>query len=116
MIADPTRRLVKKTPNHSENVKRFFISVLTVKINTIIHDVINMSFRKYRPSIIGLPSPRFSYNKCAFIIFGAARIYEFNEMGLLNYSYIAVVPESDYSTSKLLSDQDRDVCRGLEVL
>lgn len=94
-LRNPRRRMVKRSPNNTDIIRRAFASATRSELtSTILYDITSMSF-KMRERVYEMAQTHASMNRRVIVIFGAGRFQEVNQMRLESFSYIAIDPEID---------------------
>lgn len=99
-IINPVKRLIKKSPNNSDIIRRAFMSVSEdANVSMILYDITSMSFAM-RSRTYQMAQTIASAGRKVIVTFGVGRFQEMNEMRLNNFSYIAIDPDLDISNLK----------------
>ncbi|KAL2669885.1 hypothetical protein Neosp_015182 [[Neocosmospora] mangrovei] len=107
VLSKPTMRLIKKTSNNADIIRRAFTSVITdSSVCSTLYDVTNMSF-KMRKRIYEMAQTNTSMGRHVIVSFGAGRFQEINKMMLDKFSFIAIDPNIDIMRLKKLRNVKR---------
>ncbi|KAI8710943.1 hypothetical protein NCS52_01523200 [Fusarium sp. LHS14.1] len=107
VLSNLTMRLIKKTSNNADIIRRAFRSVMTdSSVSSILCDVTNMSF-KMRKRIYEMAQTDTSMGRHVIVSFSAGRFQEINNMMLDKFSFIAIDPNIDITRLKKLRNVKR---------